>query len=72
MIVCHCQQVTDRQIRRLVRHGASSCREVAKACGAASRCGACRPAVVEIIEDELAATCASNVGPGLPEGMPAR
>jgi bacterioferritin-associated ferredoxin len=75
MIVCHCRQVTDRQIRKLVRHGASSCREIARACGAgaASRCGSCRPAVAQVIEEELASSCsmAGHAAGGLPEPLPA-
>jgi len=73
MIVCHCHQVTDRQIRTLVREGATTCRAVARACraGAASRCGTCRPAVADVIEDELASACAASVpGIALPEALP--
>lgn len=52
MIVCHCQVVSDRAIRRAVREGASSTTEVARACGAGGRCGGCSAAVEAIIESE--------------------
>ena len=33
MIVCHCEAVTDRDIRQSVAEGACSLRQVARACG---------------------------------------
>lgn len=53
MIVCHCRRVSDRQIRKVVREGASSVGEVARACGAATGCGGCATVVHEIVNDEL-------------------
>ena len=44
MIVCHCFGVTDRQIRQACGSGSMS------GCAAASGCGACEAAVLEIIE----------------------
>ena len=43
MIVCHCEAVTDREIRRSVAGGACSLRQVARACGAGRQCGGCLP-----------------------------
>ena len=51
MIVCSCYAVTDREIRRLAREGARSPRQVAKACGAGSACGGCRPCVRAILAE---------------------
>jgi bacterioferritin-associated ferredoxin len=45
MIVCHCQVVNDRRIRREVEQGACSVDEVGAACGAGTRCGSCRPTI---------------------------
>ena len=53
MIVCHCRRTTDREIRRAVREGATSVREVGTRCGAAGGCGGCADAVQEIIASEL-------------------
>ncbi|HJO22938.1 MAG: (2Fe-2S)-binding protein [Myxococcota bacterium] len=52
MLVCQCKGVSDRTVREVVRAGARSGREVARACGAGRSCGGCRPLVREIIEDE--------------------
>ena len=50
MLVCHCRGITDRQIRRLVRDGATSTREVARATGAGLRCGGCRSNVKQVVD----------------------
>ena len=52
MIVCHCQAVCDRSIRDAVRSGASSVRQVGRACEAGRRCGGCQPVIREIIASE--------------------
>ncbi len=53
LIVCHCRRITDRQIRKVVREGASSVGEVARACGAVTGCGGCATVVHEIVNEEL-------------------
>ncbi len=53
MLVCHCRGVTDRQIRRLIRDGASSTREVARATGAGLRCGGCRSNVSQVVNKAI-------------------
>lgn len=64
MIVCHCRGVTDRQIKRLVREGAGSAREIAKATGAGMRCGGCRSSVssvvAQIVEREFQSSPATS------------
>jgi bacterioferritin-associated ferredoxin len=50
MLVCHCRGITDRQIRRLVRDGATSTREVARATGVGLTCGGCRSNVKQIVD----------------------
>ncbi len=52
MIVCQCNGVSDRSIRRAIRGGASSCREIARTCNAGTFCGGCRPAIAELIREE--------------------
>ena len=54
MLVCHCRGITDRQIRNLVREGATSPREVARATGAGMRCGGCRTNVKQVVNETLA------------------
>ena len=55
MLVCHCNGVSDRAIRKAVRRGAVTPREVASACGAGSCCGGCGATVRQIIHKERAA-----------------
>lgn len=53
MLVCHCRGVSDRQIKRAVKNGACSLREVARATGAGMRCGGCRENVAQVVEAAL-------------------
>ncbi len=50
MLVCQCRGVTDRQIRRLVRDGAHSTREIVRATGVGRDCGGCRSNVKKVVE----------------------
>ena len=61
MIVCHCRRITDRQIRKMVRDGAGSVGEVARACGAATGCGGCATVIHEIVNDELDRPAAETI-----------
>jgi bacterioferritin-associated ferredoxin len=61
MIVCHCLGVSEREIRSAVRGGASTRREVARSCGAGSRCSGCVPLVAKIVRAELRAIDNENV-----------
>ena len=52
MLVCHCNGVSERQIRKAVRNGADSLHSVGRACGAGTCCGGCSSEILEIIERE--------------------
>ncbi len=52
MIVCHCQGVSDRAVRRAIKVGARTRRAVARVCGAGNGCGGCARVVDEIIVSE--------------------
>ena len=54
MLVCHCRGITDRQIRRVVKDGVESAREVARATGAGMRCGGCRSNVKKVVNEAVA------------------
>ncbi len=54
MIVCHCNAVTDRTIRKAVREGASDLGEIGANCGAGTCCGGCRDAVRRVMHVEVA------------------
>jgi nitrite reductase (NADH) large subunit len=52
MIICQCNGITDRTIRKVVRDGASNRNEVIRSCTAGTACGGCVPAIDQIIEAE--------------------
>jgi bacterioferritin-associated ferredoxin len=52
MIICQCNGISDRAIRKVVRAGASDRNDVVRACTAGKACGGCVPAIDEIIEAE--------------------
>ena len=54
MLVCHCRGISDRQIRRAIRDGATSVREVARETGAGMRCGGCRSNVKSVVAEAMA------------------
>ena len=54
MILCQCQAVSDRDIRRAVRKGATTRREVMRQCGAGEMCGGCVPLIDQIVAEETA------------------
>lgn len=53
MLVCHCRGVSDRQIKRAVKNGACSLRDVARETGAGMRCGGCRSAVAAVFQEAI-------------------
>ena len=52
MIICQCNGISDRAIRKAVRNGASKRSDVVRACTAGMACGGCAPAIDEIIKAE--------------------
>jgi bacterioferritin-associated ferredoxin len=52
MYVCLCLGITAEAVRDAIDDGASTSRQVAKACGAGSQCGRCRRTVRAIIESQ--------------------
>jgi bacterioferritin-associated ferredoxin len=52
MVVCHCNAVSDREIRSEILAGALGPDEVAERCGAGDRCGSCRPVVEALLAEQ--------------------
>ena len=50
MFVCLCNGVTSQVVADAVEAGATTTKQVAKACGAGAECGRCRRTVRAIIE----------------------
>ena len=53
MLVCHCNGVSERHIRRSIREGAASPGEIARSCGAGACCGGCHDGIRKILHAEM-------------------
>lgn len=65
MLVCHCRGVTDRQIKRAVKNGACTLRDVARETGAGMRCGGCRSNVAQVVQEALKAEFRTTSAPSI-------
>jgi bacterioferritin-associated ferredoxin len=70
MLVCHCNGVSDRTVRRVVREGARTLNQVGAACGAGTCCRGCSHTIGEIIHAE-ARQHESDPTPAEPTAAPA-
>ncbi len=52
MLICHCNGVSERTVRRVVREGARSVSDVGHACGAGTCCQGCSHRIAKIIHSE--------------------
>ncbi len=52
MLVCQCNGVSDRTVRRVIQAGATSVGQVAQGCGAGACCGGCANAIRKLIGSE--------------------
>ncbi|MBR0683564.1 (2Fe-2S)-binding protein [Roseomonas eburnea] len=55
MIICHCNVLTDGQIRDAIRAGARRPSDTYAACGCRAQCGTCAAELRDIIHAGLAA-----------------
>ena len=51
MIVCHCRAVNDGRVRAEIESGARCEDDLARRCGAGSRCGGCLPALERLLAE---------------------
>lgn len=65
MLVCHCRGVSDRQIKRAVKNGACTLRDVARETGAGMRCGGCRSNVAQVVQEALKAEFRATSAPSM-------
>ena len=49
MIVCHCRALNDRAVLDAIAEGVDDLHELARRCGAGSRCGGCQPILLELL-----------------------
>ena len=55
MIVCLCNGVSDRTIRRVIDDGAQTVDQVSDACRAGGECGGCREFIGDMLESQARA-----------------
>ncbi|CAN5722392.1 hypothetical protein BH10ACT1_BH10ACT1_29730 [soil metagenome] len=51
MVVCHCNAVSDREIRQEILSGALDADDVAARCDAGGHCGGCRPVIDALLAE---------------------
>ena len=54
MILCHCNVVSDRQVRAAIDAGACDIDDVTSACAAGGNCGQCAPAIDALLDERWA------------------
>lgn len=50
MVVCHCERVNDRTIRKLIHDAGITIDDVIAQCGAGGRCGGCRASIEQLLD----------------------
>jgi bacterioferritin-associated ferredoxin len=55
MYICVCNGITENEVRRCVRRGATSLRELQMELGVACNCGKCAATAAAIVEEETSA-----------------
>lgn len=63
MIVCLCEAVNDRTIRKAIDNGSTTVRELTQACGAGRQCGSCCNDLRRMLESK-------ELGPSSPGSSP--
>lgn len=60
MRVCHCTDVSDREITSLAREGVTDVEAIGRFCRAGTQCGGCRPEIARLICAEVAVDVCST------------
>jgi bacterioferritin-associated ferredoxin len=50
LVICHCERVNDRTIRKLIRDAEVTIDDVIATCGAGGRCGGCRASIEQLLD----------------------
>lgn len=49
VVICHCERVNERTIRKLLRDSTITIDDVVAGCGAGGRCGGCRDSIEQML-----------------------
>jgi bacterioferritin-associated ferredoxin len=60
MMVCQCQGVSDRRVRREIEHGAATIDEIAASCGAGAHCLGCHSTLDDLLLEHVTAVAVSR------------
>jgi len=66
MVVCLCQGVSEKHVRRAISEGAATRREVTRACGAGGACGGCHVTIAEMICESREQVCTGRMAENEP------
>ncbi len=69
MVVCLCQGVSDKRVRKAIAGGATSRKKITRACGAGAGCGGCHESIREILREHRAGVSAASACELAAEGM---
>jgi bacterioferritin-associated ferredoxin len=61
MIVCVCNNISDREIRQAVDLGITSIDDLRAALGVATNCGECLSYALEVLDEHLGATAMQEI-----------
>jgi bacterioferritin-associated ferredoxin len=64
MYVCICNPVSDVEVRRCIRNGATTLSDLKMQLGVASQCGMCASAAQAIISEEIGTPASASLFPG--------
>jgi bacterioferritin-associated ferredoxin len=60
MVVCQCQGVSDRRVRREIEHGAATIEAIAASCGAGAMCCGCHSTLDDLLAEHATAVAVSG------------
>lgn len=52
MVVCRCERVSERRVKKAIKGGCTSLTEISQATGAGRTCGACHCALEALLADQ--------------------
>ncbi|MBM4265745.1 MAG: (2Fe-2S)-binding protein [Deltaproteobacteria bacterium] len=66
MLVCLCQGVSDKEVRQAIARGATTRKQVTRACGAGAGCGGCHESIQDLIQKHAACERGGEAPPSGP------